>query len=154
MNASTLFAVDSLGLPVSDVLKDVRPPGRGEPPREGPPKFACPGSLLRMEFDSDHPVAYGMPDEAPAMFARSPAFRIHANFEEAKPVTIAKYPGGNLLASGYLMGESYLQNKVSAVEAPLGEGKVILLGFGVHNRAQPHGTFKLLFNSLYYSSMR
>jgi hypothetical protein len=34
----------------------------------------------------------------------------------------------------------------------VGEGKVFLLGPEVTFRAQPHGTFKLLFNSLYYGS--
>jgi 2-keto-4-pentenoate hydratase len=56
--------------------------------------------------------------------------------------------------SGYLMGEKYLQNKAAAVDVPLGKGKVILLGFAVQNRAQPHGTFKLLFNSLYYGAAK
>ncbi len=67
---------------------------------------------------------------------------------------ISKYPDGDLLMSGYLMGEKYLHNRVAVVEVPLGEGKVILLGFVVQNRAQPHTTFKLLFNSLYPASMK
>jgi len=156
LNSGCLFAIDKLGLPVRDALKDVRPPGRREAPKDAkPPEFACPGSLLRMGFDPKHPVAYGMPEEAPAMFNRSPAFTILPSFEGEKgPAVIAKYPKESLLVSGFLMGEKYLQNKASAVEVPLGKGKVILLGFGVQNRAQPHGTFKLLFNSLYYSSAR
>lgn len=56
--------------------------------------------------------------------------------------------------SGYLMGEEYLKNMVAVAEVPLGEEKVILLGFGVQNRAQPNATFKLFFNSLYYASMK
>ena len=52
--------------------------------------------------------------------------------------------------SGYLMGEKYLQKKAAAVDIPLGKGRVILLGFASKNRAQPLGTFKLLFNSLFY----
>jgi hypothetical protein len=36
---------------------------------------------------------------------------------------------------------------------PLGKGRVILLGFGVEQRGQSFGTFKLLFNSLYYGAM-
>ena len=32
----------------------------------------------------------------------------------------------------------------------MGKGKLVLLGFAVQNRAQPHATFKLLFDSLYY----
>ncbi len=156
LNSGCLFAIDKLDIPVSDALKDVRARGRREAAEDAkPPKFACPGSLLRMEFDSEHPVAFGMPEEAPAVFTYSPAFNILPSFEgKEAPGVIARYPKGNLLMSGYLMGEQYLKNKVSAVEVPLGKGKVILLGFGVQSRAQPHGTFKLLFNSLYYGVAR
>jgi len=156
LNSGCLFAIDELGVPVSDALKDVRPPGRREAPVDAkPPKFACPGSVLRMEFNPKHPVAYGMSEEAGAVFTRSPAFDILSSFKGDKaPEVIAKYPKESLLMSGYLMGGRYLQNKVSAVEVPLGKGKVILLGFGVQSRAQPHGTFKLLFNSLYYGVAR
>jgi hypothetical protein len=36
----------------------------------------------------------------------------------------------------------------------VGQGKVVLLGPEVAFRAQPHATFKLLFNSLYYGSAK
>jgi hypothetical protein len=117
-------------------------------------KFACPGSVLRMQFDPQHPVAYGMPEEAPAMFISSPAFVPLSSSDEKTASTIAKYPSGKLLLSGYLEGEQYLHGKNSALDVPLGKGKVILLGFGVQQRAQPHGTFKLLFNSLFYSLVK
>ncbi len=32
----------------------------------------------------------------------------------------------------------------------MGEGKVFLLGVEATFRGQPHGTYKLLFNSLYF----
>jgi hypothetical protein len=154
-----LFAIDKLGLPVSDALKGLRPPGRryyaqAEEAKPTPPKFACPGSVLRMEFNSKHPVAFGMPEEAPGMFYQSTAFDILSSFEGNMPVPIAKFPGENILMSGYLKGEKYLKKKAAAVDVPLGEGRVILLGFGVQNRATPHGTFKLLFNSLYYGAVK
>lgn len=152
-----LFAIDKLSLPVSNALEGLRPRGRrsyaqAEEAKPAPPKFACPGSVLRMEFNSKHPVAYGMPEEASGMFYQSTAFDILSSFEGKMPVPIAIFPGENILMSGYLKGEKYLQKKAAAVDVPLGEGRVILLGFGVQNRATPHGTFKLLFNSLYYGS--
>jgi hypothetical protein len=52
--------------------------------------------------------------------------------------------------SGRLIGEEVLYNKPALVEVDFGQGKIIIFGFRPQNRAQPHGTFKLLFNSLYY----
>ena len=149
LNRGCLFALDKMGLPVNDALKNLRG-SRGRYTAE----FACPGSILRMEFDTKHPVAYGMPEEGAGMFYRSTAFDIFPSFEKKQAFAIAKYSGKDLLMSGYLLGEKYLQNKTAAVDVPLGEGRVILLGFPVQNRAQTHGTFKLLFNSLFYGAMQ
>ncbi len=152
-----MFALDKLSLPVGDALKSVRPPDRrsyGEDTAAQQARFACPGSLLRMEFDSKHPVAYGMPDSAAAMFYGGTAFDLLSSFDKPGPVAFAKYPGRDLLMSGFIQGENYLRNKAAAVDVPLGKGRVVLLGFPVQNRAQPHGTFKLLFNSLYYGAAR
>jgi len=149
------LAIDELKVPVKDALAGLRPVRRrssGERQQAQAAKFACPGSVLRMEFDSKHPVAFGMPEEAPGMFQGGTAFELLSSFGGEQPVVIAKYPGGDLLMSGWLTGEQYLRNKAAAVEVPMGDGKVILLGFAVQNRAQPHGTFKLLFNSLYYGA--
>ncbi len=159
LNSGCAFALEQLGLPVSDVLANLRSAMRRYDPQQGesrrePPKFACPGSLLRMEFDTRHPVAYGMPEEGSGMFYRSAAFDILPTFEEKKAAAIAKYSEKDLLMSGYLLGEQYLQNKTAAAEVPLGKGRVILLGFAVQNRGQTHGTFKLLFNSLFYPAMQ
>ena len=38
------------------------------------------------------------------------------------------------------------------VDATVGEGKLFLYGPEVTNRAQPHGTFKLVFNGIYYGT--
>ncbi|CAN5484560.1 hypothetical protein BH09GEM1_BH09GEM1_10380 [soil metagenome] len=40
-----------------------------------------------------------------------------------------------------------------AAEAKVGKGKVLLFGAEILQRAQPHGTFKFLFTSLYASVM-
>jgi len=39
---------------------------------------------------------------------------------------------------------------VSIVEASVGKGHVVLFGNEVLWRAQPHGTFKMFFNGIYY----
>jgi hypothetical protein len=147
------FALDKLGLPVTDALEGLSPPRRrygAEPPKATDVKFACPGSILRMEFNPEHPVAYGMPDEGPAMFYQGTAFNLTPSFKDGETRVISKYPGGDLLMSGYLKGGEHLNGKAAAIDVTVGEGRVILLGFGVKQRAQPHGTFKLLFNSIFY----
>lgn len=152
LNQATLFAIDRLGVPVEDALKNVKPPDRRDSAEAKVVEFACPGSVLRMQFDVKHPVAFGMPPEAPGMFISSPAFRLSPAFGDRRAEPIARYPSEDILMSGYLKGEKYLKDTVAAAESPLGKGRVILLGFGVEQRGQPHGTFKLLFNSLYYGA--
>ncbi|MCP4901702.1 MAG: hypothetical protein GY906_32460 [bacterium] len=149
------FALDKLGLPITDALKGMRPPRRrygAAPAKSTDVKFACPGSVLRMEFNQEHPVAYGMPKEAPAMFYQGTAFNLSPSFSEGDTRVISRYPGGELLISGYLKGGEHLNGRAAAIDVSLGQGRVILLGFGVKQRAQPHGTFKLLFNSLFYGA--
>jgi hypothetical protein len=54
------------------------------------------------------------------------------------------------LRSGWAWGQHYLKGGVAAAEAPLGQGRVLLFGPEITFRAQPHGTFKLLFNAIYH----
>lgn len=141
LNSSCNFAVEYFDLPVKNVLNGVE---RG--------KFLCDGAILRMEFDTEHPIAYGMAKEAGTIFDGSCAFTVLPSFDdelEVKPV--AKYPRENPLMSGWIFGDSLLRRKSSIVEIPYGKGKIILLGFPVQFRAQPYGTFKLLFNAIFFA---
>ena len=45
---------------------------------------------------------------------------------------------------------AYLEGGVAAIDAPLGRGRVLLFGPEITFRAQSHGTFKFLFNAIYY----
>jgi len=143
MNATCNLAVEHFGLPVRNVLKKVK---RDE--------FVCTGSILRMEFDVSHPLAYGMPKEAATIFDNSCAFDIMPSFEAKKePKSISKYPEENPLMSGWIYGERVIRQKAAILDIPYGKGKIILLGFPVQFRAQSYGTFRLLFNSIFYAGV-
>ncbi len=43
---------------------------------------------------------------------------------------------------------------MAAVDAAVGKGHVYLFGPEITFRAQPHGTFKLLFNGIYLSAAK
>ena len=143
INGSCNFAIDYFDLPVRNVMKGIK---RGD--------FICDGSILRMEFDPTHPLAYGMPKEAGTIFDNSCAFNVTPSFDSKKqPQSAAKYPQENPLMSGWIHGDKFIRRKATVLDVPFGKGKIILLGFPVHYRAQPHGTFKLLFNSIFYAGM-
>jgi len=38
---------------------------------------------------------------------------------------------------------------VEVIAAPVGKGRIVLFGPEIAWRAQPHGTFKFLFNGIY-----
>jgi hypothetical protein len=55
------------------------------------------------------------------------------------------------LRSGWAWGQKYLDGGVIAIDARVGKGRALLFGPEILHRAQPHGTFKLLFNGIYES---
>ncbi|UCE43002.1 MAG: hypothetical protein JSV17_08660 [Candidatus Aminicenantes bacterium] len=106
-------------------------------------EFFIPGSILKALNDTTHPIAYGFERDAALFYRRSPAFTVH----EGRGVV--RYPTETLL-SGWATGDKHLINKSAIVDVPYGEGKVILIGFPVVYRGQSHGTFRYLFNAIYY----
>jgi hypothetical protein len=139
LSSASALPIKAFGLPVVNTLEEM-----------SDEEFFCPGSILSIEVDTDHPVGYGMERKAAGFFSRSLAFEILPTFQDGGARAVAKYSGQNTLMSGWILGEEHLHNKVAVAEVSYGDGKVILFGFRVQNRAQPHGTFKLLFNALYY----
>jgi hypothetical protein len=103
--------------------------------------------------DNQMPMGYGMPEEASAVFYNNVAFDLAAPLGDAYVRAIARYPGALLLKSGWIGGEQHLADRLAAAEVRLGKGRVVLYGFAVQMRAQPHGTFKLLFNAIHAAGM-
>jgi hypothetical protein len=65
---------------------------------------------------------------------------------------VAWYDTETPLRSGWAWGQASLKGSAAVVDAPLGSGRVLLFGPEITFRAQSHGTFKFLFNGIYYGS--
>ena len=142
IGSSTSIAA-SLGLPVRDALTE-----NGQPlPAE---KFYIPGSLLEVKVDVSHPLAYGLPDRVKVFFDEGPAFQATAD-RLPELATVAWFDSPTPLRSGWAWGQKYLDQAAAVIDARLGAGHLLLFGPEIAWRAQPHGTFKFLFNGIYYS---
>jgi len=106
---------------------------------------------MRVTVDNSDPLGYGMLGHADVLFDSSPVFRIVPD-AKVKVSSVAWYAGTETLDSGWAWGQTYLDGGTAVAETSLGAGKVFLLGPEVTFRGQPHGTFKFLFNALYYGS--
>jgi hypothetical protein len=141
----TIVAIDSAGdvairacnLPVANALQSVRPE-----------LFSCPGAILRIGLENRHPLAWGYERETAIMFASSPAYAVQPRRKDQVKI-VARYPATDQLLSGWMLGEERLAGKAAIIEAPVGRGKVILIGFRPLFRAQTWATYRLLFNALY-----
>jgi hypothetical protein len=137
LGGATDFAITQLGLPVRNVVA-------GLDTRE----FFCPGSTLRVKIDTADPLAWGMPADALVLFHYSPVFGIVPTDFNDRHRVIVRYADRNVERSGWLNGERYIAGKTAMASIRYGNGRVVLVGFRTQNRAQTHGTYKLLFNAL------
>lgn len=112
-------------------------------------QFFVPGSVLRVKVDTATAAAYGMPGQADVFFDASPVFRLGADATARGVRPLAWFDSAAPLRSGWAWGQELLEGGVAAVDARVGRGRVVLYGPQITQRAQPHGTFKLLFNVLY-----
>ena len=152
IGSSTTNAAADFGLPVKSYLTEMGPDGRERSlPAD---KFYIPGSLLKMNVDNTNPLAYGMPTQVDVFFDNSPVFKLEPTVEMQHTAPVGWFAGKQVLDSGWAWGQQYLDGGTAVAESTVGEGKVVLLGPEVNFRDQPHGTYKLLFNSLYYGNAK
>ncbi len=139
IDSSSQFVIDTLSLPVRDTL-------RGRPASE----FFCPGSVLRVSLEGSDPLAFGMTPETSAFFAFGSAFELtEADETGATARIVARYADADVLQSGWLEGEAHIAGRGAVVEARVGQGRAVLIGFRAQHRAQSHATFRLLFNAIH-----
>jgi hypothetical protein len=151
-DGGTLITLASAGELVTD---EFNVPVRNTLARARAEDFSCPGSLLRLKLDTAHPIAWGMPSEIAAFVDEGIAYQTSVPGSELDRSVIGWYPdeAEDILLSGWIRGADKLTRKSAVVSFTQGKGKIVLLGFRVQQRAQTEGTFKLLFNSIYWSVM-
>ena len=108
-----------------------------------------PGSVLRVAVDTTAPSAAGAEDHIDVFFNNSPVFRLAPNAAARGIRPVMWFDSANPLRSGWAWGQNYLEGGTTAFEASVGQGKVYAFGPEITFRAQPHGTFKFLFNGIY-----
>jgi hypothetical protein len=139
-----------LGLPVENHLTERGADGSARPiPVE---KYYVPGSILRVAVDNSASIANGVDDHIDVFFDNSPVFSLgpEAVKEGIRPVAWFDTP--TPLRSGWAFGQGYLNRGIEILQAPIGKGNLFLFAPEITFRAQPHGTFKFLFNGLYLGS--
>jgi hypothetical protein len=147
MGSSTSIAYHE-DLPVANHLVERLQSGQDRTlPRE---RFYIPGSLVQVQVDPTDPLAYGMGTVADVFFDSSPVLRLRPDAALRGLRPVAWFDGRKPLRSGWAMGEGYLDQGVAVVDATVGKGKLFLYGPEITFRGQPHGTFKLLFNGIFY----
>ncbi len=157
LNRASNFAIEQFNLPVRDVAQGL---SRKD--------FFIPGSILRTELDTTHPIAKGMPQQSIAWFENGPVFEVGQAVSLSSSATpssdpteagqtkslsyriIATYPKDpkQILLSGWALGAEKIAGKAALVEFTIGKGKIILFGFRPQYRGQSLATFPLLFNAI------
>jgi hypothetical protein len=135
-NTASEYAIETLKLPVKNVLSGVRSND-----------FYAPGSILAVEVKRDHPFAAKMTAPVPGVwFENGPAFEIT---DPSRAVAVLSYPAtGDPLLSGWLLGGSKLSGKVAMVDVTVGKGHAVLYGFRPQYRGQTMATQPLIWGAM------
>jgi hypothetical protein len=137
-NQGSTSLVNALHLPVRNIVA-------GLSRRD----FFTGGSVMQVITDAAHPVMAGMPQRADVFVNNSPVFTTLEGFDGA---VLAKYPAeASPLRSGFLNAPQYMQGFAAALDVKHDRGHIVLFAFQPQSRGQSTGTFRVVFNALFFS---
>jgi hypothetical protein len=108
--------------------------------------LSSPGSILKLQLSSNHPVAWGYDESLGVMVTDSPLFEFDERntsfnrigwFDELEP-----------LLSGWLPDDHPRRGGCALAQVQLGKGRITLFGFRPQFRGHAFGSFRLLFNAI------
>ena len=132
----------AIGLPITNHLVDAA----GEPVSRD--DYFTPGSVHDIKLEHGSPLTHGLGERAFVLHSHSPVYDIEAGATGIR--RIGWYDSAEPLVSGWAWGQERLEGGTAMMEADVGDGKLFMFGPKITFRAQPHGTFPLLFNGIYY----
>ncbi len=144
---SSINIGQQFGFPITNHLVERTPTGTAGTPLPND-KFYVPGSLLEVAYDTTADAARGQDARGIVFFDNSPTFRLGPDAAAKGLKPIAWFESPSPLRSGWAWGQNYLDQGVAMAEGTYGQGYVYMFGPEITFRAQPHATFKLLFNAI------
>jgi hypothetical protein len=142
LGAACDFAIEKFPVPVRNVKSGLT--------RD---QHFAPGTILRIQVDTQHPIGFGMAAETYGFYNNSPFFTLVEGFASQHPTVVVRYPNTDVVGSGWLRGEELMTGRAAVVSVDMNPGRVVLFGLRPQHRAQTHATFPLLFNALYLSTV-
>ncbi|MEI7423918.1 MAG: M14 family metallopeptidase [Prolixibacteraceae bacterium] len=124
-------------LPVRDISKSLAAKG-----------LYCPGSLVNIRLNKEHPLTLGMEETIGVFYRGMPVFATNEPYFDMDRRIIASFPAKDILKSGYLEKGELLDSKSALVWLRKGKGQMILFAFNPQFRSSTPVSYKLLFNAL------
>jgi len=128
------------------------------------------GTVLKAVLeDAASPIVYGYPDSLAVYFNQEPVFGVSIDlrspsmpdwlkdetWEKEVPRVVLSFARKNVLMSGMLRGESEIAGTPAVIDAPVGEGHVVLFALRPFWRWETHGSHALVFNTiLHWNDLR
>ena len=144
---SSASLAEHAGLPVSNHLTV---DGRSLTDDE----YYTPGSIHSLKIEHGSPLTYGLGERVDVMISHSLLFDLADGHRAQGVRRIGWFDTDRPLRSGWAWGQERMRGGTALLEADRGEGKLFIFTPKITFRAQPHGTFPLLFNAIFYGTAK